>query len=140
MSLPQIIFAMMLGWIIFSAWTRCGWDARIAASAILGATFLTPVAQLRDFAGPEMGIVFVDALLFSVLLVVALRSRAFWPIWAAGFQLGALAVHFAAARLPSMIPAAYAETLVIWSFPVLAVVAVGILREIDEGQPGARLE
>jgi hypothetical protein len=138
MTAAQVIFAMMLGWIIFAAWMRCGWDARVVATAILGATFLTPLAQSQGFAGPEMGIVFVDALLFAVLLAVALRSQAFWPIWAAGFQLGALAVHFAAARLPQMIPAAYAETLVIWSFPVLAVVAVGILREIDHGPEQAR--
>jgi hypothetical protein len=106
-----------------------GRDERLAALALVSATILTPLMIREGFAGPELGVVIVDALLFLVLLVLAIGSRRFWPIWAAGFHLCGLAVHFAAARLPDILPAAYAETLVIWSYPVLAAVLLGTLVE-----------
>lgn len=137
LSIPQILFAMLLGWALLYAWTRRGWQERIAALAVAAATFLTPVAQSRQFAGPELGILLVDLLLFLVLAGLSLRSAAFWPMWAAGFQLGTLFVHLAASRLSAMLPAAYAETLVIWSFPVLLVVAFGIARDPGD-QPADR--
>jgi hypothetical protein len=64
-------------------------------------------------------------MLFAALATIALQSRAFWPMWAAGLQLGALAVHLAAAKMPAMVPAAYAETLAIWSYAVLGALALG---------------
>lgn len=120
-----ILFAALLLSTLALAWRRGGRDERLAALALIGGAVLTPLAQLRGFAGPEFGIVLVDALLFAALAAIALRSRAFWPIWAAGFQLGALAVHLAAAKMPDMLPAAYAATLIIWSYPVVVAVAMG---------------
>jgi hypothetical protein len=137
LSVPQILFAMILGWALLYAWTRRGTEEKVAATAIAAATFLTPVMQDRAFAGPELGILLVDTLLFLVLAGLSLRSRAFWPLWAAGFQLGTLAVHLAAAQMPEMLPAVYAETLIIWSFPVLVVVAMGIHGEARGARPNS---
>ncbi len=120
-----ILFAAVLIAALVLAWRCGGRDERLAAVALLGGAVLTPLAQLRGFAGPELGIVLVDALLFVALAAIALRSRAFWPLWAAGFQLGAIAVHLAAAQMPSILPAAYAATLIIWSYPVVVAVALG---------------
>lgn len=133
-----ILFAALLVATLAVAWRRGGRDERLAALALIGGAVLTPLAQLRGFAGPEFGIVLVDALLFTALAAIALRSRAFWPIWAAGFQLGALAVHLAAAQMPSMMPAAYAATLIIWSYPVVVAVAIGSWLEGrgNAGRPG----
>lgn len=129
MGLTQTLFLAALAAVLLAAVLRGRRDERLAAAALLAATILTPLAQARHFAGPELGIVLVDILLFAALLAIALQSRYFWPIWAAGFHLCALAVHFAAWRWPGMLPAAYAETLVIWSYPVLAAVLLGTLVE-----------
>lgn len=119
------LFAALLLATLALAWRRGGRDEWLAALALLGGAILTPLAQHRGFAGPEHGIVLVDILLFVALTAIALRSRAFWPLWAAGFQLGALAVHLAAAQMPGILPAAYATTLVIWSYPVVVAVLLG---------------
>lgn len=120
-----ILFAGLLVGTLAFAWYRGGRDERLGALALVGGAILTPLAQLKGFAGPELGIVLVDGLLFLALGAIALRSRAFWPLWAAGFQLGALAVHLAAAQMPGILPAAYATTLVIWSYPVVVAVLLG---------------
>ncbi|WP_194745523.1 hypothetical protein [Thermaurantiacus tibetensis] len=131
--LEPIVFAALLATVVVLAFARGGPEERIGAGALLAASLLTPVAQLRRFAGPEYGIVLVDALLFLVLAALGLRSRAFWPLWAAGFQLGALAVHLAAAKMPGMLPAAYAATLIIWSYPVVVAVGLGTWLEGRRG-------
>ncbi|WP_448582991.1 hypothetical protein [Thermaurantiacus sp.] len=120
-----ILFAALLLGTLALAWRRGGREERLAALALLCSALLSPLAQNRGFAGPEYWILLIDALLFLALGAIALTSRAFWPLWAAGFQLGALAVHLAAARVPEILPAAYAATLIIWSYPVVVAVALG---------------
>jgi hypothetical protein len=130
MGLAQFLFLAALGAVAVAAVVHGGRDERLAALALVAATVLSPLMQRQGFAGPETGILIVDSLLFVALVAIAVRSRRFWPIWAAGFHLCALAVHVAAARLPNLLPAAYAETLVIWSYPVLAAVLLGTLIEV----------
>jgi hypothetical protein len=136
--LEPVFFGTLLAGTAAIAWRRGGRDGKIAAAALVGGAALSPVAQMRGFAGPEYGLVLVDLLLFLVLSALAFRSRAFWPLWAAGFQLGGLAVHLAAAQMQGMLPAAYAATLIIWSYPVLAAVALGAWFEGATGDPPQR--
>ena len=130
MSALQIIFLSVLSAAILLAFRWGGRDERLAALAVLGATLMTPLVQSYGFKGPETGIVIVDFALFAALAAIAMRSRSFWPIWAAGFQLCALAVHMAAAAMPGIMPGAYAETLVIWSYPVLLALGIGTWLEV----------
>lgn len=132
MSGLQLVFLAALFLAIGSALTRGGRDERIAALAIILATLATPIAQQQRFVEIEAGILLVDMALFAILASLAFSSRRFWPIWATGFQLGAMVVHLTAGWVPHMLPAAYAETLVIWSYPVLAALGVGAWVERGE--------
>lgn len=125
MSPLFVLFLLLIATSLFMALKVGGRDERFAAGALLAAALASPIAQAHSYAAPEMGIVVVDAVLFAALLALALRSTAFWPIWAAGFQLCALAVHFAAAKSPHMLPATYAETLAVWAFPQLLALLYG---------------
>ncbi len=129
MALFDYLFAAALIAICGTAAWRGGQDERLAAGAIAVAAILSPIVSARHFDGPELSLVLVDLGLFATLGAIALRSRAFWPIWAAGFQLCTLAGHFAAAKSGSMVPAAYAETLAIWSYAVMTSLLVGTLLE-----------
>lgn len=129
MTIAQGLFIALMVWTLGQAWILRAREQGAAALAILVAAVLSPLVQSSDFAHTEVGILVVDAGLFAALGLIAIRSSAFWPMWAAGFQLGTLAIHLAAAKYPEMVPAAYAEALVIWSFPVLLTVAIGFLRE-----------
>jgi hypothetical protein len=127
--LKAAIFYSALAVVVALAFTRGGRDERLAATAMLMAAAATPLLVSHQFAGLEAGIVLIDITLFLALSAIAMQSDRFWPLWAAGFQLGALVVHFASAQLPQLVPAAYAETLVIWSYPVLSSLLVGTLLE-----------
>jgi hypothetical protein len=124
-SLLFALFLLLMATALFLALKVGGKDERLAAAALLAAALASPIVQSHSYAAPEMGIVLVDAILFIALLLLALRSSAFWPMWAAGFQLCALAVHFAAAKSPHMMPATYAETLALWAFPQLLALLFG---------------
>lgn len=129
MAASDVFFLLVLVGTTIVAARFGGRDERTAAFAVVAAALLSPVLIRHGFAGPEYGVVLVDGLLFAALLALAMGSRAFWPLWAAGFQLVALAVHVAAALVPHMLPAAYATTLAIWSYPVLASLALGTVVE-----------
>jgi hypothetical protein len=129
MTASQFIFTAALAVAAGSAAWFGGRDERWAAFALVSAAVLTPILVQRNYAGPEFGLVLVDGLLFAALLGIAMGSRAFWPLWAAGFQLVALAVHLASMIAPHMLPAAYATTLGLWAYPVLASLLVGSVVE-----------
>ena len=125
MSMLFAIFLIVMLAALVMAWWLGGRDERLAALALVAAALVSPILPAHSYAEPEMGIVAVDIGLFMALLGIAMISRSFWPIWAAGFQLCAVAVHFAAAKSPVMLPATYAEALAIWTFPVLGALIAG---------------
>lgn len=129
MNLTTVLFILTLLIVCSTAFARGGRDERTAAAAIVIAAFLSPLVTSHGYAGPEVGLVIVDGGLFLVLALVAMRSKAFWPMWAAGFQLCALAGHLAAAKSSVIVPAAYVETLIIWSYAVLVGLFAGTFLE-----------
>lgn len=129
MSIADLFFWSCVAVVIGVAALHGKREERMAAGMIVAAALVTPLAVSHSYHSPEIGVVLVDTALFLALAAIALRSTAFWPMWAAGFQLGALAVHFAAARLPTILPAVYAETLAIWAYPVMAAIAIGTWQE-----------
>jgi hypothetical protein len=75
----------------------------------------------------EAGIFVVDVVTFLFFVLLALRSNRFWPIWASAFLgLGVLG-HVArwAAGGAEVFWYAYAVSLTIWSYPIMAVIALG---------------
>lgn len=123
---PAFIFFLisMLGVCGFAI-LRGGNDERLGAVALAAAAILSPLALISGWSRPETGIILIDVGLFVALLLLALRSTAFWPLWATGFQLCAVAVHLVALISPALLPAAYAETLALWAYPVLLSLGIG---------------
>ncbi len=123
---PAFVFFLlsMLGVCAYAV-MRGGRDERIGALVLAAAAMGSPLVVSHQWGGPELGVVLVDIMLLAALMALAMRSRAFWPMWAAGFQACAVAVHLVAARSPTMLPAVYAETLAVWAYPVLAALAAG---------------
>jgi hypothetical protein len=67
----------------------------------------------------------VDLLLLIGLCIVAIRANRWWPIPVAGCQLVAVLVHATKLLYPAMIPDSYALLTTIWSWPMVALLAVG---------------
>ena len=69
------------------AFWRGGWPERMAAAAMILAWFASGLLYKSQlWFGPQTGVFVVDTALLLVLLVIALRSDRWWPMWACGFH------------------------------------------------------
>jgi hypothetical protein len=109
----------------YALW-RGGRPERIVAVANLIAYAATLAAEdTRDFFDPQIGIMAVDIGFLALLLALALRSDRSWLLFAAAFQLLAVVIHVAIAAEAEVRSLAYFRGLIIWSYLVLASLAVG---------------
>lgn len=101
------------------AFRRGGKDEKTVAAVLILATYLSPlaVASLQRFHRVEMPLAMVDFGLGCVLLLVALRSDKFWPLWLVAMQGLTVLSHFAP-FVPHMIPWNYRNAVVVWSWPM----------------------
>lgn len=108
----------------FAIW-KGGREEKIAGAALALAAFATPLLKDDRWLGPQWG-VFAGDLAFLILIGgIAMRTRRWWPICAAGFQLLGVLTHTARLVDHSLGSWAYATAGVIWSYAVLAAVALG---------------
>jgi hypothetical protein len=107
------------------AWKWGGLDERLAAGAILLAVLASNLTVESRFHGTESGVFIVDAVLLIGLLVIALRSDRYWPMWATAFQLVATMVHLGSMVETGDFAWAYYVALAFWSFPVFLTVIAG---------------
>lgn len=105
-----------------------GGPERIGATVYalaVGATHVLLVTHSGRWQDVEIGVFVVDVLLFISFTILALRAHRFWPIWVSSLLgLGVLG-HLARWLGPDVIPWAYWAILTIWSYPILAIIAIG---------------
>jgi hypothetical protein len=95
-----------------AAWLVLGWAATLL---------------LRDPRWPHLqwGTLTIDVAFFVFLLVLALRTDRFWPIFAAGFQFLAVLTHLARLLDREMGSWVYLTADIIWTYLILFALAVG---------------
>jgi hypothetical protein len=105
-----------------------GSPERIGAAAYalsVAATYLVLWSESSEWRTVEFGVLIIDALVFAAFTFLALRADRFWPIWVSGLLGLGLLGHVARLAGPEIIPWAYAVVLTIWSYPILALMALG---------------
>jgi len=105
-----------------------GAPERIAVVTYAASSHATYLA-LESHSGPwhslEVGVFIIDIITFVAFALLAMRADRFWPIWVSALLgLGALG-HLGRWLALDMIPWAYAVVLTIWSYPILAIIALG---------------
>lgn len=117
-------------------------DERIVAAVCLLASVATPFAisplQMR-YASVESGLLIIDLLVLLVFIGIALRSQRFWPLWVAGLQLTNSISHLMKLVDFELVPRAYGAAAALWSYPILAILAVGTWRSHRRGVEEQRL-
>ncbi len=107
-------------------------DERQAAMICLVGSVLTVLVGRSGtaayYSSVESGVFTVDILALLGFVAVALRSRRFWPLWVAGFQLTSVSSHFLKAFHWSLIPQVYAVAERFWIYPILLAIIVGTWR------------
>ena len=108
----------------YLAYKYGGFDEQITAGAFVAATIISRIVQ-TNYAHTETGVLVVDLALLAGLVVLALRSDRFWPMYAAAFQFVGTLVHIGSMTEQGDYAWAYAVGLVFWSYPVMAALMAG---------------
>lgn len=101
-----------------------GRDEMLAALAFLLATLLS-WAMDNQYHGTQVNVLAVDFALLVGLVVLALTSDRFWPMYAAAFQLVGTIVHIGSMTETGDFAWAYAVGLIFWSYAVVAALMAG---------------
>jgi hypothetical protein len=109
-----------------SAFWRGTPEERIAAGAVLFSAGLTLATRDWSWTGTQWGAFACDVVLFGILTALALRSTRYWPLFAAGFQLLAVATHFGEIVDPGVRAWAYASAQILWTWFVLLAIGAGV--------------
>jgi hypothetical protein len=123
------LFALLLFGTCAFAFLHGRTDERVAAGAMMGAAVLSPILVNGGWASPETGVLGIDMALLALLVVIALKSDRFWPLWAAGFHVVGTTIHLATFVDADIWPPAYANAQAFWAWPVLVALLVGTLLE-----------
>ena len=117
-------------------------DERLAAGiCVLGsmATVIVSSPLNEKYSSVETGVLIVDSLALLGFVLLALRSRRFWPLWVAAFQLTSVFAHFLKAIRWDLLPQVYAAAERFWIYPIFMIIVLGTwrgrqrtLREGDE--------
>jgi hypothetical protein len=91
----------------------------------VAATHLILITDTGRWRHVEFGVLIVDVLLFASFTALALRANRFWPIWVSAFLGLGILGHLARWAGPTVIWWAYAVILSMWSYPILAIIALG---------------
>jgi hypothetical protein len=102
-----------------------GFDERLAAIGLMVAVIVSNIVTDGSYGHTETGVLVVDVSVFFGLLVLALRSDRFWPMWAAAFQLVGTMVHFGSMSQTGDFAWAYFVALIFWTYPVFIALMAG---------------
>ena len=110
---------------------RGGKPERWAASILLAGMVLT-WALIRHsgqrYHAPEVGVAIADGLTLIGLVWLMLRADRYWPGWLAAMQAIVVLSHLAMILRVTDIPGYYKNTIQLWIYPQLVVLALGVLR------------
>lgn len=107
-----------------SAW-RGRNDDRLAAGALLAAWALSMVVFKARSEETQWGVLTIDTGLLGIYLWVAMRSRRFWPLFVAAFQLLAVVTHIAHALDAGVSGWAYLTAIRVWTYLGLFTIGYG---------------
>jgi len=127
---PILYLLLLLGCVGLAMWLGSATERWGGAILFLESIASPLVAQPHHarWHSIEPGILLVDFLGLAAFLILAIRSRRFWPIWAAAFQLLVVAANLAEASRTSSKAIGYALNEQFWAYPMLILLAIVSVR------------
>lgn len=140
MDILQIAFVLALLLSVIYGSVAGGRTGQAGSAIFILATFLSAAGAMLnpEWASTSYAVFAVDAGCLLALVVLAMNSNRFWPIWAMGFQLVAVATHVATIWIPDIFPKAYQALLSFWSIPILWVMVAGTRKDRKYERMNAR--
>jgi hypothetical protein len=143
--LDPLSYWLLLTGVAVYAFLRGRGDERAAASVCVVATVASVLVNsplTRRFGTVELGVMVVDLAALAAFTAIALRTKRFWPLWVAGFQLTSTFAHALKAIHFSLVPQVYAAAERLWVYPIFLAIIVGTWRTqrgIRDQQPAVFL-
>jgi hypothetical protein len=108
--------------------------------AAMGGTYLATslLGGQELWIGTNAPLFITDIGYFLGLYALALRSRKYWPIWSAGFQLMCLISHFGPLVDHYSNPALYRALESFWMMPIMVIMVLGIAKDRQAAGLGER--
>lgn len=134
-------FAVMMLLLAVQAALRGGAPEQIAAASLLVAALVTGLTSgdtALTFTQVPWNVFWIDTGLLCVLMGLALYADRFWPMWIAALQLVTVAGHGARGYAPDILPSVYWWLLGKTSYPMMALLCIGIERHqqrLRQGMP-----
>ena len=127
-SLYQWISVLALALATGAGLWRGRWPERSAAAAMIVAWLATALFENgTQLWGPQSSVMIIDTLLLVVLLIIALKSDRWWPMWACGFHALSVVLHVAMIADPKIWGRAYFVAGNAFSYLAMAALFVGAL-------------
>ncbi|MFA5963586.1 MAG: hypothetical protein WC804_06175 [Sphingomonas sp.] len=123
-----IFYLLLMGSCGYAIW-RGGAPERITGWLLIAAAMLTlVVGHPAQYSRLELGMFLIDLALLIALVVIALKADRLWPMVLAALHLDSTAVHILKLFDTELIRVTYAVMIVMWSYPMLLILAIGTLR------------
>lgn len=131
MDIVQIAFVFALLLCVAYGSAAGGRTGRAGSAIFVVASLLTAAGGMLDpsWTSTSYAVLAVDGTCLLALAALAVNSNRFWPIWATGFQIVAVATHIATILVPDIVPKAYYAILSFWSIPILWVMVAGTRKD-----------
>lgn len=127
--LPPQFYNMLLALCLIYALLRGGPPERIGiAVMVIGSALSSAWAAgtSNRYVEVEVGILVIDVAVLAAFVILAVRADRLWPIWVSALAglgvVGHLARWYGGIHVS---PQAYAVGIVIWSYAILALIAIG---------------
>lgn len=132
-----LIYDVLLLLAITAAFWRGGLEERWAATikVVSAMTTWAVIDTEHAYRALDPPLVAIDVATLSAMLTIALRSRLFWPLWAAALQLLILVANFVPLLIGFWHPLAYAMNEQLWSWPLVALIGIMALRTSRPDEP-----
>ena len=131
MLIAILFWSMCIGACIY-AFALGGWEGRVTTVIVLLATlstmFLEKLLDLHWYETNEV-VLAIDLAAFLAMYALAAKSRLWWPIWVAAFQLNSVAAHFATVISPEFSALVYHGYEGMWAIPGQLFMVLGIHRD-----------
>ncbi len=112
----------------YAVWRNNGLE-RLAALLILLDWMVSLLVASHDFNHAQSAVFTIDGLLAVALVWIATRTRRFWPLWAAAFQIFELLMHLSMLVDHHVQPRAYFIGIEISSYLILVALVLGAALE-----------
>ena len=132
-----VYLLLLVSSVVFVFW-KGQFDERLAAAALMIGSIMTPILfalSSKSWLNPNAALLVNEGAVTAVILFIAYRSKRFWPLPVAAFQVTAMIAPVAALFGENLASYAMGVTQGMWAYLQLLVLVIATYRGQIRTQP-----